>query len=89
MYAGGLATLLIIILIGIAVAFALDRFNGGGRWFAERRGMVTASLVGIAGSFVGYHLFVILGVIIAGSLGYFIGAALFAAVTLWLWRDRL
>lgn len=89
MYAGALATLLIIILIGIAVAFALDRFNGRGRWFAERRAMVTASLVGIAGAFIGYHLFVILGIIIAGNLGYFIGAALAAAVVLWIWRDRL
>ena len=63
-------------------------------WIAERtmnrdHGILTNILVGIAGSFVGYHLFVILGIIIGGSLGYFIGAALFAAVTLWLWRDRL
>ncbi len=89
MYAGGLATLLILLIIGIGVAFALDRVSGRGRWFAERRQMVTASLVGIAGAFIGYHLFVILGIIIAGSLGFFIGAILLAAVVLWLWRDYL
>jgi hypothetical protein len=89
MYAGPLATLLLLIVIGIGVAFALDRLTGRRVWFAERRQLVTASLVGIAGSFIGYHLFAILGIIIAGSLGLFIGAIIFAAIVLWLWRDYL
>ena len=93
MYAGPLATLLLILIIGIAVAMLFDRMGGRRGWFARqvsgRRHLVTSSLVGIAGSFIGYHVFALLGIVIAGSLGLFIGAAIGAAVVLWLWRDVL
>ncbi|HEX3711131.1 MAG TPA: GlsB/YeaQ/YmgE family stress response membrane protein [Pseudolabrys sp.] len=93
MYAGPLATFLLILVIGIAAAILFDRVGGRRGWFGRqisgRRHLVTSSLVGIAGSFIGYYVFVLLGIIIAGSLGFFIGAALGAAVVLWLWRDVL
>ena len=91
MYAGALATFLIIILIGIAAAIVFDRVAGRS-WLSRqvsstRRQLVTSSLVGIAGSFIGYYLFALLGIIIAGSLGFFIGAIIGAAAILWLWRE--
>ena len=93
MYAGPLATLLLILIIGIAAAILFDRVAGRRGWFggqvSGRRQLVTSSLVGIAGSFFGYHVFALLGIIIAGSLGLFIGAIIGAAVVLWLWRDVL
>ena len=93
MYTGPLATFLLILIIGIAAAILFDRVGGRRGWFSRqvtgRRHLVTSSLVGIAGSFIGYTVFTLLGIIIAGSLGLFIGAAIGAAVVLWLWRDIL
>jgi len=93
MSAGPLATFLIILIIGIAAALVFDRRVGRRGWFASqttgRRQMVTSALVGIAGSFIGYHLFALLGIVIAGSLGLFIGAIIGAVAVLWLWRDVL
>jgi uncharacterized membrane protein YeaQ/YmgE (transglycosylase-associated protein family) len=93
MSAGPLATFLIILIIGIVAALLFDRMVGRGGWFARqttgRRQMVTSALVGIAGSFIGYHLFALLGIVIAGSLGLFIGAIIGALAVLWLWREVL
>jgi uncharacterized membrane protein YeaQ/YmgE (transglycosylase-associated protein family) len=44
---------------------------------------VTSALVGIAGSFVGYHLAVVLGIL---GLGALIVAIIGAVVVLWAWR---
>jgi uncharacterized membrane protein YeaQ/YmgE (transglycosylase-associated protein family) len=90
MYAGPLATFLILILIGIAAAFLFDRYVGTS-WFtrqvsSSQRRLITGSLVGIAGSFMGYHLFALLGIVIAGSLGLYIGAIVGAAAVLYFWR---
>ncbi len=93
MSAGPLATFLIILIIGIAAALVFDRMVGRRGWFASqttgRRQTVTSALVGIAGSFIGYHLFALLGIVIAGSLGLFIGAIIGALAVLWLWREVL
>ena len=79
-------TLLIILIIGIAAGIIFDRVAGPG-WLSRQlagstRGMVTSSLVGIAGAFIGYH------VIGLGAAGYIplIGAIAGAAITLWAWR---
>ena len=79
-------TLLIILIIGIAAGIIFDRVAGPG-WLSRQlagstRGMVTSSLVGIAGAFIGYH------VIALGAAGYIplIGAIAGAAITLWAWR---
>lgn len=80
-------TLIVLLVIGIVAGLIFDRVAGPG-WLTRQiagstRGMVTSSLVGIAGSFAGYH---------AGALavqaGYapFIGAVVGAALVLWVWR---
>ena len=81
------ALFLILLVIGVAAGLLFDRFAGPG-WLSRQiaggtRMMVTSSLVGIAGSFVGHALAVLLGI-----TGY---AALLAAVAgallvLWGWR---
>ncbi len=81
------AVFLILLVIGIAAGLLFDRFAGPS-WFTRQiagknRMMATTALVGVAGSFVGYHLFVLLGVIGTAAL---IGAVIGAAAVLWGWR---
>jgi uncharacterized membrane protein YeaQ/YmgE (transglycosylase-associated protein family) len=79
--------LLILLVIGILAGLLFDRFAGLG-WFSRQitgknRLMVTSSLVGIAGSFIGYHVAVLIGILGAAAL---IGAVVGAAIVLWGWR---
>ena len=79
--------LLLLLLIGIAAGLLFDRLAGPG-WLSRQiagpnRLLVTSSLVGVAGSFVGYHLAVLLGILGYGAL---IFAILGALVVLWAWR---
>jgi uncharacterized membrane protein YeaQ/YmgE (transglycosylase-associated protein family) len=81
------AVFVILLVIGIVAGLAFDRFAGPG-WFSRQvagknRPMVTSSLVGIAGSFVGYHLAVLLSVTGTAAL---IGAVVGAVAVLWGWR---
>ena len=81
---------LLILLIGIVVGLVFERTMRPG-WFSrdnanERRGMITMSLIGIAGSFIGYHLTLLLGLYRTGALAPFLGAMLCAVLALWLWR---
>jgi uncharacterized membrane protein YeaQ/YmgE (transglycosylase-associated protein family) len=81
------AVFLIVLVIGIAAGLLFDRFAGPG-WFSRQiagknRLMATSALVGIAGSFVGYHLAVLLALVGATAL---IGAVVGALVVLWGWR---
>ena len=78
---------LILLIIGIAAGLLFDRFAGPG-WLSrqmagQNRLMATSALVGIAGSFVGYHLFVLIGLYGTAAL---LGAILGAAAVLWGWR---
>jgi len=78
---------LILLAIGIAAGLLFDRFAGPG-WLSRQiagstRTMATSALVGIAGSFVGYHLAGLLGI---GGYGALIVAIIGAAVILWVWR---
>ena len=80
-------TFLLILVIGIVAGVLFDRFAGPG-WLTRQiagstRGMVTSSLVGIAGAFIGYHLAVLVGILGAAAL---VAAAVGALVVLWLWR---
>ncbi len=91
MYTDPFVTFIIVLLIGIAAGLIFDRFFGSS-WVTRalggsQRRMVTSALVGIAGAFIGYHLFLVLGVTVSGSLGLFIGAIIGAALVLWLWRQ--
>lgn len=79
--------LVIILLIGIVAGIIFDRVAGPG-WLTRQiagstRGMVTSSLVGIAGAFIGYHATALAA---AGGYAPFIGAVIGAAVVLWVWR---
>jgi uncharacterized membrane protein YeaQ/YmgE (transglycosylase-associated protein family) len=84
-----LVSFVIVLVIGIAAGLIFDRVAGPGwltrQFGGSRRGMVTSSLIGIAGSFVGFHLTALLG--LAGrGIALYIGAAIGAAIVLWLWR---
>jgi hypothetical protein len=77
----------LLLAIGIVAGILFDRIAGPG-WFKRQVSgatpiLVTTALVGIAGSFVGYHLAVLLTL-----TGYaaFIGAVIGAAAVLYGWR---
>ena len=81
---------LLVILIGIGAGIIFDRFAGPG-WLTRQvagstRGIVTSSLVGIAGAFIGFHVAALLAISTAGGFFPFILAAIGAALVLWLWR---
>jgi uncharacterized membrane protein YeaQ/YmgE (transglycosylase-associated protein family) len=57
-----------------------DGRTGKGRVYA------TSALVGIAGSFIGFHIASLLKLSASGSIVPFIAAAVGAAVILWGWR---
>ena len=83
-------TFLLLIAIGVIVGLFFNRYGRSwlGRQVADATGAgdVTYSLIGIAGSFMGFHLAVILGLL--PSLLLYVCAILGAALTLWLWRGR-
>jgi uncharacterized membrane protein YeaQ/YmgE (transglycosylase-associated protein family) len=78
--------LLLILLIGMAVGLLMYRYAGS-RWLAQftstRRGYLTSALVGVAGSFTGYHLATLAA---AGTGIALITAAMGAALLVWAWR---
>jgi uncharacterized membrane protein YeaQ/YmgE (transglycosylase-associated protein family) len=80
---------IVILAIGIAVGFLYERYTGPGwltrQFSGPRRGVLTYCLVGIAGSFIGYNVFVLLR--LGNPLTLFVGAAIGAAVILWTWRS--
>ena len=84
-----LASLLIILLIGIVVGIVFNRYARN--WLASlgvtTRSDITSALVGIAGSFIGFHLGVILG-LLPSPLMLYVTAVVGAFVVLWLWRGR-
>ncbi len=79
---------LIVLVIGIVVGLLYDRFLGPSwlvRQFSSTRGMVTNALVGIAGSFIGFHLGTLIG-LGGGVIVLYVAAVIGAAVVLYLWR---
>ena len=81
---------IIVLLIGIVAGWLAqwvartswlsNQITGAGRVYA------TSVLVGIAGSFIGFHTALLLKLAAAGSIVPFIGAAVGAVVILWGWR---
>ncbi len=85
---GALGTFLLLIVFGAGVGFAMTRY--GHSWLGRQvagatgAGDITYALVGIAGSFMGYHLAGVLG--IGAELVAYILAIGGAAATIYLWR---
>jgi hypothetical protein len=79
---------LLVLLIGVVIGVVFDRFGGRG-WLSRqvsggRHVLVTSALVGVAGSFIGYHLAILLR--LGVGLPELLGAAVGALVVLFLWR---
>ena len=87
----GTLNLIVILAIGIIVGLMFNRY--GRSWLGRQTsgvtgvGDVTYALVGIAGSFIGFHLAVILG-LLPTALMLYLAALAGAAITIWLWRGR-
>ena len=83
-----ITTFILLVLIGIIVGLFFNRSGRGwlGRQVGQATGVgdVTYALVGIAGSFMGFHVGVILELL--PSLLLYIAAIAGAALTLILWR---
>src|SRR4030081_329832 len=84
-----IVTFLLVLVIGIVIGILFDRLAGPS-WLARQfsgstRTIITSSLVGVAGAFVGYHIAVLLA--LGSGLGTsVIAAAAGAAVVLFAWR---
>ena len=81
------AIFLILLGLGIAAGLIFDRLVGPG-WLTRQivgstRMLVTSSLVGIAGSFIGGHLAGLIGI---RGYGAFVGAMVGALAVQWGWR---
>lgn len=79
---------LLVIIIGIAVGLGSQRMKRSG-WLTRqiaggRRADLTSALVGIAGAFIGFHVFALASV---GTLLLLIGALIGAALVVWGWRE--
>jgi hypothetical protein len=87
---GAIANFLLLVVIGAGIGFAMTRYGRSwlGRHMAGATGAgdVTYALVGVAGSFMGFHIALILGVLT--PLLMYVLAAVGAALTVWLWRGR-
>jgi hypothetical protein len=84
-----IAAFILIVIIGVAAGMLFDRFAGPSwlaRQFGGQRSSATSSLVGVAGSFLGYHLAALGGMIGLNGYAVFVGAVAGAAVVLLLWR---
>lgn len=85
-----IVTFILLVVIGAVVGLIFNRRGRSwiGRQVADATGAgdVTYSLVGIAGSFMGFHVGVILGLL--PTLLLYVVAVLGAALTIWLWRGR-
>ena len=87
---GAFGTFLVLVVIGAGIGFAMNRY--GRSWLGQHvadtvgAGDITYALVGIAGSFMGYHLGVIFGLL--NEFVLYIVAAAIAALTVYLWRGR-
>jgi len=88
--ASPVASFIIVVLVGVAAGWLALRYLRGS-WLSNkvaglRRALLTSALVGIAGSFIGYHLALILAPSTRLSLMPFVVAALGAAAVLWAWQ---
>ncbi|MBX9828566.1 MAG: transglycosylase [Xanthobacteraceae bacterium] len=80
-------TFFIVLVIGAVLGLVFDRLLGRG-WLARKitggRQYLTSALVGVAGSFIGYHLAIMFK--LGAGWPQLLGAAIGALVVLWVWR---
>ena len=79
---------LIVLIIGVAAGWFFH-WTAAPSWFTRQisgatRGLLTHALVGVAGAFIGFHLFLILQ--LGGMVVAYIGAAILAVLVLLVWR---
>lgn len=83
-----IALFLLVLLIGIVAGLLAQKYFNSS-WILKqlggRRRTITSALVGIAGSFIGFHIGALLG--LGGSLVLLLFAAAGAALVLWGWRS--
>jgi hypothetical protein len=84
-----LANFLIVLAIGIAAGLFFHRYARSwlSRLGSTTRSDITASLVGIAGAFIGFHIGAIAG-LLPSPLMLYVAAAVGAVAVLWLWRGK-
>jgi len=80
----------VVIIIGAAAGWILEQVMRTS-WLSKQiagpgRVLLTSALVGIAGSFIGYNLAILLIHARGGSIVPFVGAILGAALILFAWR---
>lgn len=81
---------IIVVLIGIVAGLLAQRFFPSS-WISQQiagrhRGTVTSALVGIAGSFIGFHLGALSKLASGGSFAPFVAAAIGAVLVLLGWK---
>jgi hypothetical protein len=79
----------LVLIIGIVIGIAFDRFMGPG-WLTRQiaggtRHGVTSALVGVAGAFIGFHLVIIIGFV--SGIMTLLGAIIGALAVLFIWRS--
>jgi uncharacterized membrane protein YeaQ/YmgE (transglycosylase-associated protein family) len=84
-----LVAFLLVLVVGVVAGLLFDRLAGPS-WLARQfsgssRGIVTSTLVGVAGAFVGYHIAILLA-LGGGLITSVIAAAAGAAAILYAWR---
>jgi uncharacterized membrane protein YeaQ/YmgE (transglycosylase-associated protein family) len=75
-----IVTLILIILIGAIIGWFYEE------WMHSPHGYITSALVGVAGSYTGYHLATLVKLSDHAAIISLIAAALGALIVLWLWR---
>ena len=84
-----LVNFLVVLAIGIVIGLAFNRYarNWLARLGSTTPSDTTSALVGIAGSFIGFHLGVILG-LLPSPLMLYLAAAVGSVLALGLWQGR-
>jgi uncharacterized membrane protein YeaQ/YmgE (transglycosylase-associated protein family) len=78
--ANPVVTLILIILIGAIIGWLYEKQTH------SPHGYITSALVGVAGSYTGYHLAALVTLSSYGAAISLIAAAVGALIVLWVWR---
>src|ERR1700676_3944198 len=78
--ANPVVALILIILIGAIIGWLYEE------WTHSPHGYITSALVGVAGSYTGYHLARLVNIKSNAGLIRLLAAAVGALIVLWAWR---